>query len=286
MPGDNNSRTVSGNEAREGATSDCRLLLSVIVPARDESSSIGDLILKIKESLCRYSHEIIVIDDGSRDATGEIARVNGTIVISHPKNLGKGAAMKTGAANARGDIIVFLDSDGAHDPKDIPRLIAPTLEGKADLVIGSRALPESEVLVSPPTRRLSNILASFTISVIVSFILPTATLFGRLTRLRKAAEACQPAQSSRLRWIKTTDCTSGFRAIRRDAWQKLDLISQGFQIETEMVYEAARKGFVIAEAPISCNWNSEFSHLSILGDGLRTLQLLWGKLIGDVAGKQ
>jgi len=170
--------------------------------------------------------------------------------------------------NVDGDIIVFLDGDGAHDPRDIPRVIAPILEQKADLIIGSRVLPESEVVISPIGRRLSNNLASFVISVIISFLLPLATLFK-----------CP------MKWIRITDCTSGFRAVTREGWHKLDLISQGFQIETEMIYEAAKNKLAIAEAPISCNWNSQLSRLSILQDSLRTLKLLTGKLIGDIGGK-
>jgi len=244
------------------------MLMSIVIPVRDEENSIGSLIPKIKRDLSGYPHEIIVVDDGSKDKTREIARSNGTIVISHESNLGKGAAMKTGVQNASGEVIVFLDGDGAHHPQDIPRIIAPILEERASLVIGSRALRESEISTSPPARRLSNNLASFVISAIISFLLPLATLFK-----------CP------VKRIKITDCTSGFRAIKRESWQKFSIISQGFQIETEMIYEAARNRLAIVEVPISCNWNSELSHLSILGDGLRTLKLLAGKQIGDIGGR-
>lgn len=243
-------------------------LVSVIIPARNEAKSISSLIPKIKESLSGFPHEIIVVDDGSEDGTGKIARSNGTVVVCHAKNLGKGAAMRTGLETARGDIVVFLDGDGAHDPQDIPMVIRPILEAKADLVIGSRSLPESKVSMSPLRRRLSNSLASFFISMIISFLLPLATLFK-----------CP------LKYIKITDCTSGFRAIKREAWQRLDLVSNRFEIETEMIYEAARNGIAVAEAPISCNWNSSLSRLSILKDGLSTLKLLAGKLIGDIGGR-
>ena len=239
-------------------------LVSVIIPARDEAKSIGSLIANIKESLFGYAHEIIVVDDGSRDATGEISRSNGTVVISHERNLGKGAAMRTGVDNASGKVIVFIDGDGAHEPQDLPGLITPILEGKAELVIGSRALPGSAISISPLTRRLSNNLASFVISSIVSFLLPLATLFR-----------CP------VKHIKITDCTSGFRAIRKEGWHKLDLMSQVFEIETEMIYEAASKRLAIAEVPISCNWNNESSRLSILRDGFSTLRLLSKKLLNE-----
>jgi len=241
----------------------------VIISARDEASFIGSLIPKVKESLSGYPHEIIVVDDGSRDETGAIAQSSGTIVVSHEKHLGKGAAMKTGVDNARGDILAFLDSDGAHDPRDISSIIAPIIQGRGDLVIGSRAIPGAKVSVSPFTRRLSNNLASFVISVIISFLLPLATLFR-----------CP------FKWIRITDCSSGFRAINKEGWQKLDLVSQGFQIETEMLYEAAKSRLTIIEVPISCNWNSELSRLSIARDGLATLRLLVSKLIRDVGGRR
>ena len=243
-------------------------MVTVIIPARDEASSIGSLIPKVKQSLSGYPHEIIVVDDGSGDETGAIAQSSGTIVVSHDKNLGKGAAMKTGAENARGDILTFLDSDGAHDPRDIPSIIAPIVQGRVDFVIGSRSLPGSKVSVYPFARRLSNDLASFVISVIIFFLLPLATMFRY-----------------RGKWVRITDCTSGFRAIKKESWQKLNLVSQGFQIETEMLYEAVRNKLSIVEVPISCNWNSQVSRLSIARDGLQTLKLLAGKLIGDIGGR-
>ncbi len=257
-------------EERHPMTSSSQLkMVSIIIPTRDEANSIGSLISKIKESLSEYPHEVIVVDDASRDATGEVARSKAAIVVSHKKNLGKGAAMKTGVENARGDILAFLDGDGAHDPQDIPSIIAPIVEGRGDFVIGSRALPESKISTPPLRRRLSNDLASFVISVIISFLLPLATMF-RCTG----------------KWIRVTDCTSGFRAIKKESWQKLVLVSQGFQIEAEMIYEAARNKLTIVEVPISCNWDSKTSRLSIFRDGLVTLRLLSKKLLYELAKGQ
>jgi len=275
------------NQAKELAApgSASGLFLSVVIPARDEARSLWSLIPKIKETLSGYRHEIIVVDDGSTDGTGTVARRNGTIVISHKRNRGKGIAMKTGVQNASGNIIVFLDGDGAHHPQDVPKMITPILEGRADLVIGSRALPESRALISPLTRRLSNNLASLTISVIISFLLPLATLLGHLVRRRKMLKRRQLSQLFTPKWIRITDCTSGFRTIKREAWQRLALVSQGFQIETEMVYEAARNKLVIGEVSINCTWSNELSRLSILRDGLGTLKLLASKLVNDIRGK-
>jgi len=243
-------------------------LISIVISARDEEDSIGRIISGARETLLRQSHEIIVVNDGSVDRTVEIATSNGAILVSHEENRGKGAAMKAGAETARGEIIVFLDADGAHDPHDIPGVIAPILENKADLVIGSRALPESKVLFFSHMRRLSNNLASLGISGVILSLLPLVTLFK-----------CP------VRYIRITDCTSGFRAVKKKGWHKLRLLSTGFEIETEMIYEAARNRLTIKDVPINCNWDSRLSRLSILRDGLKTLKLLTRKLIGDIGGR-
>ncbi len=240
-------------------------LLSVIIPAKDEASSIGSLIHRVRESLCTYTYEIIVVNDNSSDITREIAESYGAVVVSHDRNLGKGAAMKTGVANVKGDIIVFLDGDGVHNPGDIPNIIAPILQDKADLVIGSRALQGWKRAGCSLTRRLCNNTASFVLFVVISLLLPLVTLFR------------YP-----LKRVKVTDCTSGFRAITKEGWRGLNLSSHGFEIETEMIYEAARTRLVITEVPINCRRNGHFSRLSVLRDGQKTLKLLAGKLISNI----
>jgi len=272
-------------EAAQWITSKQRLL-SVVIPVKDEAKHIGDLISRIGESLNGHPYEVIVVDDGSRDKTSRVARKNGATVIMHDGNQGKGTAMKTGVRNASGDIFVFLDGDGAHEPQDIPGVVAPILEGKASLVIGSRTLPQSRVTASPLTRRLTNNMASLIISVTISFLLPLAVLTNRLGRLLKLTRRNGATQPTKPRYIRITDCTSGFRAITRQGWQSQTLISQRFEIETEMIYEAVKKGLVVVEVPIGCHWDKRFSGLSIFGDGFRTLKLLSRKLLNDVRGTQ
>ena len=223
----------------------------------------------MKETLSGYPHEVLVVDDGSEDATCDVARDGGASVVSHGRNLGKGAAMKTGVENTRGNVIVFIDADGAHDAADVPAVVAPIVFDEASFVIGSRCLPQSQVPVSPFVRKLGNRLASLAITGIISLALPVASLFR-----------CPP------RHIRITDCTSGFRAIKRDAWHRLELVSRGFQIEAEMIYEAARNRLAIAEVPISCDWNARFSHLSIFSDGATTALLLAWKLLREVPGRR
>ncbi|MFX1269932.1 MAG: glycosyltransferase family 2 protein [Promethearchaeota archaeon] len=259
-------------------------LLSIVIPVRDEANYIGDLISRIRASMNGHKYEIIVVNDGSKDGTEDILVNYGTLVISHPENLGKGAAMKSGVARAAGDIIIFMDGDGAHEPQDITRLVEPILEHKADMVIGSRVLPESKVIVSPYARRLCNKLASFVISALISFPLTPSAVFKVLARNgnnnHNNDHSSRFNNGSKGKWIRITDCTSGLRAITRDSWQKLALVSRGFQIETEMIYEAARNKLTITEVPISCNWDNHFSHLSVFKDGLKTVRLLAKKVLG------
>jgi hypothetical protein len=211
--------------------------------------------------------------------------------------------MKTVAANSESDIIIFIDGDGQHNPDDIPKLLEPILNGKADYVIGSRYLDESKLSSNPFIRKAANSVASFIISFIISVLQPVAR-FVTHQQLPIKATKCQPvilepseghrgeedsrtkAQSSlpkyrvlhgRFKWIN--DCTSGFTAMRKGNWQKLNLISDGFEIETEMIFEQAKNGFVIAETPISCKWGESASKLSITKDALRTLKLLLKKTL-------
>jgi glycosyltransferase involved in cell wall biosynthesis len=243
--------------------------VSVIIPAKDEANSIGELIARVEASLSDRNFEVIVVDDGSKDGTSEIARSSGAITILHGKTLGKGAAMKTGAGAAAGDILVFLDSDGAHNPEDIPNMIVPVLQNRADLVIGSRDFRGSKTFGSYLPRRVTNKLASFVISVIISFLLPLVTSFK-----------CP------MKWVTVEDAECGFKAISKEKWHKFNLVSQGFEIESEIIYEAAKNRLTIHNAPISCNWDSKVSRLSIVRDGLKTIRLLSSKLITDMGERQ
>ena len=108
--------------------------VSVVIPAYNEAGTIGTVI----EKAMKYADEIIVVDDGSTDKTGEIAAKKGARVIRHKENKGYIEALRTGFKAATGDIIVTLDADGQHPPEEIPRIAKPILENKADLVMGVR----------------------------------------------------------------------------------------------------------------------------------------------------
>lgn len=108
--------------------------VSVLIPAYNEAMSIGHVIANCKA----FSDEIIVVDDGSRDDTAEIAKESGALVIRNEKNLGVTRATQRGLEATHSDIIVTLDADGQHDPSDIPNLIKPIIEGRGDIVLGAR----------------------------------------------------------------------------------------------------------------------------------------------------
>jgi glycosyltransferase involved in cell wall biosynthesis len=276
------------------------------IPCLNTQNTIGDIVKLAKE----YVNEVIVIDDGSTDLTAIVAQVAGAVVLRHDRNRGKGAAMKTAAAHIDADIIVFIDGDGQHDPSDIPALLKPILEAKADFVIGSRFLSGSKTSYVPVGRKATNVLASVVISFIISFLQPVVGLLNRksafkpkfsspfslsLHRLNQSQqrnkarsnylkrEKLQPlADNYRLlnsgfKWV--SDCTSGFTAMRLDNWRKLNLASDGYQIETEIIFEQAKNGFIIAETPISCDWKGSLSRLSIIKDGVKTLLLLARKFV-------
>ncbi|HRW66611.1 MAG TPA: glycosyltransferase family 2 protein, partial [Candidatus Competibacter sp.] len=109
--------------------------LSIILPAKNEAANLPPLLTELK-ALYPVA-EIIVVDDGSTDQTGEVGRAHGARVVRHPYSLGNGAAVKTGARNAKGDLLVFMDADGQHAPADIPRLLAKLGEGY-EMVVGAR----------------------------------------------------------------------------------------------------------------------------------------------------
>lgn len=185
-------------------------MISVVIPAYNEERRLGSVLEKIEGC-----DEVIVVDDGSNDGTVAVARKHGALVVRHGTNLGKGAAMATGAKAANGDSIVFLDADGQFDPAQIPLLISRL--GKHDMVIGTRDM--SSV---PWNRQVTNMLTK------VGLFLATGK--------------------------KVADPLSGFRAVRKSAFMKLRLNSSRFEVEYEMLYKALRAGLRIAEVPVNVRY--------------------------------
>src|SRR6266536_2914093 len=112
-------------------------LVSIVVPAHNEAATIAEVLRRV--AAVPFTHEIIVVDDGSTDGTAAIvAGVEGVRLIERAENRGKGAAVRDGIAATTGDIVVIQDADLEYDPKDLPRLLEPLLQGRADVVYGTR----------------------------------------------------------------------------------------------------------------------------------------------------
>lgn len=220
-----------------------------VIPAFNEEENIGWVVRECRN----YVDEVIVVDDGSTDRTSSEAKEAGAIVLRHPRNMGKGAALRTGFREAlrRGaDIIVVIDGDGQHNPHDIPRLVRELLEKDADIVIGSRFL-KKQLGGMPPQRVLSNLLTTTILRV----------FFG----------------------LKITDSQCGFRAYRRSAVEKLiNFKDNRYAAETEMLIDAKRFGLKISEVNIAVRYGEERSKIRPLRDTLRWISLVLRKIFrGD-----
>jgi len=184
------------------------------IAAYNEARYIGSIVLQARQ----HVDEVIVIDDGSTDNTARVAELAGATVVRHAENSGKGAAIQSILAEAKKrnpDVLVLLDADAQHDPKEIPVLIKPISEG-FDLVIGSR---EAQDAKTPRYRRV-----------------------GRKVLLHSARLASK---------ADISDSESGFRALSPKAIHDLELEANGFAIESEMITVAADKNLRITEVPIS-----------------------------------
>jgi len=220
-----------------------RSTVTVVIPAYNEEQTIGNVIFEttsIMNSL-GVPYEIIVVDDGSTDKTGQIASTHKAIVLSNKRNIGKGYALRKALQHANGDIIVTIDSDGQHKPKEIPDLIEPLFNG-TDIVGGSRFLGSQ--------RRATTHLNTFG-----NFLFNTAimTLTGKVV----------------------TDSQTGFRAIKRHVLETLDLESDGYEIEAEITVKCLRNGFVFKEKPITVERRRcSGSKLKLFSDGTRILRTI------------
>ncbi|MCH9696023.1 MAG: glycosyltransferase family 2 protein [Gammaproteobacteria bacterium] len=211
--------------------------LSIVIPAKNEAGAIGDVV-----AIARSAHpdaEVIVVDDGSTDETAAVAGEAGAIVVSHPESLGNGAAVKTGARTATGDLIAFMDGDGQHDARELEPLIARLDEGY-DMAIGARDSGSHASVGRLFANGLYNSIASM--------------MSGR----------------------KILDLTSGFRVARTERFRQfLYLLPNGFSYPTTITMAFLRSGYPVRFEPISAAKRVGKSHIRPIRDGVRFMIIIF-----------
>ena len=208
---------------------------SVIVPALNEEGAIAEVVARLQSG--GPWHEIIVVDDGSTDATGERARAAGAIVVRHPYNKGNGAAVKSGIRKATGDVVLIVDGDGQHRPADAARLVSGI--GEYELVVGARSAATQATLVRRFGNHLLNRLASY------------------------------------LTERNIPDLTSGFRAARRDCLLEfLHLLPNGFSTPATTTMSFIKAGYSVSFVPIEAEQRVGQSKIKLAKDGAKFFLIL------------
>lgn len=213
-------------------------MISIIIPARNEQKGLSLLLPELRRT-CRDA-EIILVDDGSEDETARIARENGVdILISHPYSIGNGGAVKSGARAAGGDILVFMDADGQHLPKDIIPLLDKLEEGY-DMAVGAR------------------------------------DSYGQASMGRLFANRFYNCVASLISGHVIMDLTSGLRAVRANKFRQfLYLLPNGFSYPTTITMAFFRAGYSVAYVSTEVMQRTGKSHLRPLRDGARFLLIIF-----------
>ncbi len=212
--------------------------LSIILPAKNEAEGLRRTLPAIRQH-CPDA-ELIVVDDGSTDATTEVAAEHGASVLASPYSMGNGAAIKRGARAARGDVLLFMDADGQHDPAHIPALLEQ-LERGYDMVVGARDGSGQASLGRGLANRFYNALASM--------------MTGH----------------------RVDDLTSGFRAVRAAKFREfLHLLPNGFSYPTTITMAFFRSAYAVAYLPVPVARRvGTASHIRPLKDGVRFLLIIF-----------
>jgi len=205
-----------------------------LIPVFNEAPHIE----KVVRGCLAHVGKVFVVDDGSKDGSGEIARKAGALLLRHSMNCGKGSALKTGLAavlnEGKWDAVIVLDGDEQHDWNEIPRFISRLVEGGYDIVLGNRM---GDLRLMPLERRMTNWLSSRVLSALIR------------------------------QKIKDSQC--GFRLMKTDVVKSLVLRTQRFDMESEMLLEAAKKGFRIGDIRIATIYGTEKSSVHPVLDTLR-----------------
>ncbi len=231
------SRRPEPLEAGSSTASSPKIVAAI--PAFNEEVAIGSVVLKAR----MFADEVVVVDDGSTDATAELARLAGARVISHPRNLGKGAAIRTAIDYILQDgaeIIVLHDGDMQHDAADIPAVVQPIIEGRADVVIGTR---DRHAAGMPHYRRMGAWFLDHATSWAVGQKLPVDTQCGFRAFSRKAAESIRPQ-------------------------------SHGLGVESEMLIRSIGGGFRLEEVPVSVRYDVDGSSVHPARHGAQVLNTI------------
>ena len=211
--------------------------LSIVIPAKNESAAIGSVVAAARDAYPEA--EIIVVDDGSSDTTGEVAEAAGATVVQHPESLGNGAAVKAGARIAGGDIIAFMDGDGQHDPNELGPLLQK-LEDGYDMAVGARN--------SGSHANMGRLFANGLYNGVASL------LTGR----------------------KIPDLTSGFRVARAKLFKEfLYLLPNGFSYPTTITMAFLRSGYPLCFVPIEAASRVGKSHIRPIRDGVRFMVIIF-----------
>jgi glycosyltransferase involved in cell wall biosynthesis len=211
--------------------------LSIVIPAKNEAENLKRFLPRLLAVV--VDAEVIVVNDGSTDDTLSICELHEVTVVTHPYSKGNGAAIKTGARTAKGEVIVFMDGDGQHKPEDIPQMLEKLATGY-DMAVGARDKQ------------------------------------SQADSFRAIANSVYNWLSSAITGHKILDLTSGFRAVKADKFKEfLYLLPNGFSYPTTSTMAFFRAGYSVGYMPIQTEQRLGESHISLLKDGIRFFLIIF-----------